>query len=35
MMLGDLQHIIPIEKCVVVIDTNVARELGESSGRPG
>lgn len=35
MMLGDLQHIISIEKCVVVIDTNVARELGESSGRPG
>ncbi|MDI2144921.1 hypothetical protein KBJ94_23000 [Pseudomonas sp. ITA] len=29
------RHIISIEKCIVVLDINVARELGESLVRPG
>lgn len=33
-MSASLRHIIPVEKCIVVIDTNVARGIGESTDRP-
>ncbi len=33
-MKSSQRHIIPLEKCIVALDTNVARTLGESTTRP-
>lgn len=33
-MKSSQRHIIPLEKCIVALDTNVARTLGESTTCP-